>query len=239
MKIKVIGSGCMWTKYNSACYLIDDDIMVDFPNGAGKYFYSLGIDLGSISNILITHFHADHYFDIPVYLLYKYKNGIKNANIYCSREGKKKIKKLYKLAFPHSGKVVFKNTECNFNFDSNFKINDYMVTRILVDHGNLKPAYGYIFEKDNVKFGFTGDTTICDNVRYMASVCKYLFCDCSCITGKHGHMGIDMLKELSSEYKDSKFVVSHLADETRKELKKLKIKNIIISEDGMEIDIKE
>ena len=43
MKIQVIGSGSMWTKYNSACYLIDDKIMVDFPNGACKYLYRLNI----------------------------------------------------------------------------------------------------------------------------------------------------------------------------------------------------
>ena len=223
MKVKVIGSGCMWTKYNSACYLIDDDIMVDFPNGAVKYLYNLDINLGSINKILITHFHGDHYFDIPVWLLYKFKNGIKNVNIFCSHGGKKKIIKLYKLAFPHSHKEAFKNTECKFCFDSSFMINDYIVTRILVDHGKLKPAHGYIFEKNNIKFGFTGDTTICDNVKYMASVCKYLFCDCSCINGISAHMGIDMIKELCDEYKDCKFIVSHMVDETRQELKKLKM----------------
>lgn len=237
MKVKVIGSGCMWTKYNSACYLIDDDIMVDFPNGAGKYLYRFDIDIASINKILITHFHGDHYFDIPVWLLYKLKTDIQNVNIFCSREGKRKIKKLYKLAFPHSSREAFKKTECKFCFDSKFTVNDYVVNRVLVDHGNLKPAHGYIFEKDNVKFGFTGDTTICDNVRYMASVCKYLFCDCSCIVGKNGHMGIDMIKELCDEYKDCKFIVSHMVDETREELKKLKIKNVIIPEDGMVIEM--
>ena len=238
MKVKVIGSGCMWTKYNSACYLIDDDIMVDFPNGAAKYLYRLGIDINSINNILVTHFHGDHYFDIPVCLLYRVKNNENSLNIYSSREGKRKIKKLYKLAFPHSSKEVFKSGVCKFNFDSNFILNDYTVTRLLVDHGNLKPAHGYIFEKDDIKVGFTGDTVICDNVKYMASVCKYLFCDCSGIEGNSSHMGIDNLKELSSKYKDCKFVVSHMLDKTREELKKLKIKNVIIPEDGMEIDIK-
>lgn len=237
MKVKVIGSGCMWTKYNSACYLIDDDIMVDFPNGAGKALYQFNIKPYDINNIVITHFHGDHYFDIPVCLLHKLKNDIKNINIFCSREGKKKISKLYKLGYPHSHKEVFKNTECKFCFDSKFTVNGYVVNRILVDHGNLKPAHGYIFEKDNIKFGFTGDTTICDNVKYMASVCKYLFCDCSCINGNSTHMGIDMTKELSSQYPNCKFIVSHLADKTREELKKLKIKNIIIPEDGMEIEM--
>lgn len=34
----------MWTKFNSACYLINDEIMIDFPNGACKYLYRLGIN---------------------------------------------------------------------------------------------------------------------------------------------------------------------------------------------------
>ena len=237
MKVKVLGSGCMWTKYNCACYLIDDDIMVDFPNGASKALYQFNIKPYDINNIVITHFHGDHYFDVPVCLLHKLKNDMKNINIYCSREGKKKITRLYQLAFPHSSKVAFKNTECKFCFDKEFKVNGYKVTRILVSHGNLKPAHGYIFEKNNIKFGFTGDTVICDNVKYMASVCKHLFCDCSCIEGNSSHMGIDNLKELCDEYKDCKFVVSHMADETREELKKLKIKNIIIPEDGLEINV--
>lgn len=65
MKIQVIGSGSMWTKYNSACYLIDDKIMVDFPNGTCKYLYRLDIIPNTIDNIVLTHFHGDHYFDIP------------------------------------------------------------------------------------------------------------------------------------------------------------------------------
>ncbi len=36
MKVQIIGSGSMWNKNNSACYLIDDNIMVDFPNGTCK-----------------------------------------------------------------------------------------------------------------------------------------------------------------------------------------------------------
>ena len=52
MKVKVIGSGSMWTKYNSACYLIDEDVMVDFPNGACKYLYRFNIKPNSINHIL-------------------------------------------------------------------------------------------------------------------------------------------------------------------------------------------
>lgn len=39
MKIQVIGSGSIHNKYNRACYLIYNNIMIDFPNGACKYLY--------------------------------------------------------------------------------------------------------------------------------------------------------------------------------------------------------
>ena len=65
MKVQIIGSGSMWTKYNSACYLIDKDIMVDFPNGTCKYLYRQNIEPRTINYVLLTHFHGDHYFDMP------------------------------------------------------------------------------------------------------------------------------------------------------------------------------
>ena len=101
----------------------------------------------------------------------------------------------------------------------------------------MKPAYGYIFATENIKVGFTGDTTICKNVEYMASVCNYLFCDCTLIKGDKKHMGIDMIITLNKKYPDCKFIVSHLDDSTRKELEKGNIKNIIISEDNYTFNI--
>ena len=36
MKIKLVGTGAMYTAYNSACTLIDNKIIVDMPNGTIK-----------------------------------------------------------------------------------------------------------------------------------------------------------------------------------------------------------
>ena len=60
MKVKVIGSGSMWNKYNSASYLIDKKTMVDFPNGTCKNLFRFDINPNSIEDIVITHFHGDH-----------------------------------------------------------------------------------------------------------------------------------------------------------------------------------
>lgn len=39
MKVRDVGSGSMWNEHNSASYLIDDNIIVDMPNGMCKYLF--------------------------------------------------------------------------------------------------------------------------------------------------------------------------------------------------------
>jgi len=237
MKVKVIGSGSMWTKYNSACYLIDEDVMVDFPNGACKYLYRENIKPNNVNKILLTHFHGDHYFDVPFYLLNKAKSENKKVNIYCSKEGESKIQKLGMLAFPNSFEQACKETDLEYNFNDNFKINSYKVNKLLVDHGRMKPAYGYIFNDNEKYVGFTGDTALCENVEIISEKCCYLFCDCMLKEGNKKHMGIDNIKYLAKKYENCTFVVSHLEDSTRDLLKELNIKNVKVPEDGEEIII--
>ena len=237
MKVRVIGSGSMWTAHNSASYMIDDNIVVDFPNGMCKYLLRLGINPRKINHILITHFHGDHYFDIPFYFLMKSKAEDKSINIYCSDEGESKNNKILELAFPNSDKKILEEVDLNYEFSDSFSINNYVIRKLLVDHGRMKPAYGYVFTKDDINVGFTGDATLCENVECMASICNYLFCDCMFIKGTSKHMGIDMLKGLSKKYPKCKFVTSHMEENTREELKKLNIENVIVPEDGQLINI--
>ena len=237
MKIQVIGTGSMWNKYNSACYLIDDNIMIDFPNGTCKYLYRLDIIPNTINNIVLTHFHGDHYFDMPFYILNKSKSENKDVNIFCSKEGKKKINKIGVLAFPKSFKEACNSLNLRYYFNDNFIIEDYKVEKVLVKHGRMKPAFGYIFSKGNICVGFTGDTSLCESVEFLSSKCKYLFCDCMLIKGNGKHQGIDNLEYLSKKYPNCIFVVSHLEDVTREKLHEMNIKNIIVPEDGKIIKI--
>ena len=64
MKLKILGSGNIFSKYNSASYLVDDKIQIDIPNGTCKTLKNIGIEPSKISEILITHFHGDHYLDM-------------------------------------------------------------------------------------------------------------------------------------------------------------------------------
>lgn len=165
MKIKVIGSGSIWSISNSACYLVDEIFLVDMPNGCMKNMLKLNINPKSINNILITHFHGDHYFDIPFYLLGKLKSEERNIRIMCSKGGVRKIKKVTKLAFPNTYQTIFKDINVSFYNGFNFNINGYSIEKVLVDHGRMKPAYGYIISKDNKRIGFTGDSRLVNSIK--------------------------------------------------------------------------
>ena len=237
MTVTVIGSGSMWNENNSASYMIDENILVDIPNGMCKNLFRQKFTPKQIDTVLITHFHGDHYFDMPFYMILKSKADNKNINVFCSKDGKKKIKKLLKLAFPNSVKSIYNSVKMKYNNEDELKTNGYDVIVVELDHGRMKPANGYILSDGKHNVGFTGDTKLCKNVEYMAKKCNYLFCDCMFIKGTDKHMGIDNLTYLSEKYPKCKFVVSHMENDTREELKKKKIKNIIVPKDGDEIKI--
>ena len=84
MEINIIGSGSIGATSMSASTLIDKKILIDVPNGVEKYIKKLGYNIQEIESILITHLHADHFFDIPFLMLdrYFYKNN-SLLSIYC------------------------------------------------------------------------------------------------------------------------------------------------------------
>ena len=232
MKLKILGSGNIFSKYNSASCLVDDNILIDVPNGTCKIIKNIGIEPCKISEILITHFHGDHYLDMPFLLLNKIFDNSECSNVYCDSTGEEKIYNVTKLAFPN--KIEKINNYFKYNYDKKFKINDYEIEKILLEHEDGIEAYGYILNKNDLYVGFTGDSGICDNIEVMAKKCRHLICDCNSIIGKKSHMGIDNLKSLANKYSNCIFYTTHMDDSTRKELEKLTIKNIVILKDNDE-----
>ncbi len=56
-----------------ACYLLDDDLLIDCGASSILRLHSLKVDLNSIRTVLFTHFHGDHFAGLPFLLLnYQY-----------------------------------------------------------------------------------------------------------------------------------------------------------------------
>lgn len=231
MKIKVLGTAGVSSAFRSPCYLIDEKILVDVPNGCVKEMIGLGYDVSTIDDVLITHFHADHFFDVPFIILARNKKTDRNLRFYCGPSGKEKVPGILKIGYPDLYDMLTQNVKFTVDSSSRFKVGKYNVERVQVNHGACQEAYGYIFDDGTVKVGFTGDTSYGDAFRYMASKCNKLICECTVSEGTANHTGIDDLKKINSLYPGCSYFTTHMTDTVRDQLNSEKTENITVLND--------
>lgn len=237
MDIELVGTAAIYSKYHSACTLINEDMMVDMPNGTLKQLLRTGHDPKKINKILITHLHGDHTADIPFFLMYLYKFNEMDRITYIigPAQLKNKISLMFESYCYHLDKIeqFIKFIELNPNEVLENTDIGYKIEAIPVSHGYIENPYGYIIDD---KLGFSGDSMLCEGVEKITEKSEIVVADCSNIEGTIAHMGIDNLKYLSEKY-NRKIITTHIKDKTREELNRLKLPNIISKEDGYKMKI--
>ena len=213
------------------------------PNGIVKRLKQLNNDVSKIKAVLITHLHGDHFADLPFFMFdrffYKPKTQVK---IYCPNGTEEKIRLLFDILFPGDYEKV--NNEANvkfIEFEELVKeeiLKDVFVTSKFVEHGECKPAYGFVVSKYGKSIGFSGDSKLCDAIEEIVQESEISVLDMS--FAEHGlsaHMGIDDIEMLCNKYTNKKIISTHMHDYTREQAKLKNIKNLIIPDDGDIIEI--
>ena len=102
MLIRLVGTGSILSRRNSACTLIDDKVLIDCGGGIFKALRQQQVNLKKISTVLITHFHGDHYADLPCLILYRYlSSGEKERLVVYGPKGLvEKVKSLFICYYP-------------------------------------------------------------------------------------------------------------------------------------------
>lgn len=235
--------------------LIDDDLLIDFPADTSIHCAQNGINLGKISNILITHPHMDHYYPNLANLRRKpYAHALKYEylNIY----GPGVLKKMYDcsvdLFSDSSGeeKVHFVPMEGR----QTETIGEYSVTALKANHALDLGALNYLIEKNNKRLLYLLDTgyPTQDTFDYLRSMNKHIDClmmDCTMGNGSWvHHMGFAENKKLKQEMlsmgivsETTKFVITHIThnhcgshEEIEKEFQST---GILVAYDGMKLEV--
>jgi len=235
MKIKVLGTGAVPSSRRSCGYLIDGCILLDNPNGGWKLMENIGYDLLGIDDILITHFHADHYFDMPFVFLSREGSTDKTLRIYCGESGPQYIDRSLELAFPDLYQFV-KGIPIEYHHEDSFTIKNYSVRRYPVIHGNLPDCYSYVFDDGRQKVGFSGDSCLCEGLIDAIKGCRHFIVECSkgsesAMKGGKAHMSVADLEKLLDMYPDCRFYTTHMTTASRQELVEKKLRNVQVLED--------
>ena len=161
----------------------DQKLLIDAGRGAAIRLYQLGVPIGRIDALLLTHYHSDHTSGIPDVWLTGWLQSHFGTRT-----------KPFRVIGPVGAKVLMENLERAYALDIKIRIadeklppegvaveveefdrdgvifekNGVKVIAFEVDHGDvIKPAYGYRIEYAGRVAVISGDT------RYNANVIKY------------------------------------------------------------------
>ena len=236
MKVKILGTGSIYSKSNCASLIIENNILIDIGPGTIKQLIKENYDLKEIDTILLTHLHSDHILDFPTFIVNIEVLGIKHKiDIYAPKTTKEKLLTFIRLMYgDYFDEFVDKYLNFIEIFDD-FEIENHNIKVKEVAHKGIE-AYGFII---NSKLGVTGDSSLCDNIKFISKNCDIMICDCSREIGDKYHMGIDNIKELLLFNKNLKIIPTHFRDNTREKLKLMNLKNIFIVNDGYEFELED
>ncbi len=201
--------------------MLVDDILFDIGMGTVKQIDKLKIYTKAINYLAISHFHADHFLDIPGLLIGRdIRQETVNKLIIIGPVGLKQ-KVIDLMTFTHGNGDInkYSNIESKYNVEfielkdgEQYIADNFKITALSLKHGECVPVNGYILEKDGKKISYACDTTFCDNYYKMCKVSDYLFSDVTMFETGNTHIGLDDYKNLYKDYPNCNFYAIHRGD---------------------------
>ncbi|MGH9498885.1 MAG: MBL fold metallo-hydrolase [Terriglobales bacterium] len=150
-------------------------LLFDCGRGATQRLYQLKIPFNEINGLFLTHLHSDHTVGIPDLWLTGWVMGRDTHLLVWGPKGTKAMMKHLQEAYafdihirrdvdtklPGAGAmVVARDIEQGVVYDSD----GVKVTAFLVDHGEIKPAFGYRIDYGGHSVTLSGDTRPSENL---------------------------------------------------------------------------
>ena len=207
MKVFAVGTSCTWFKRNNTSFIIDDKILFDTPSGSYKDIIRK-VDIFGLEGIIISHFHADHFGDFPVFATRfmresKKHNRTQNLKVFGPKGIVEKLVDLNTLLEGAEDECDEQLLRQNVDFfevgdGDSFELAGYKVNVVAVDHGKA-PCLGYTFEDKNGKIvGFSGDTRECDGLHKILEKSHFAFVDMASPVPAKAHLDSKRFVELNT-----------------------------------------
>jgi ribonuclease Z len=218
-RLTVLGSGDAFSGCGcNAAYLIDDRVLVDCGAPVQMMLPRAGASVASLDLVLVTHFHADHTYMLPMLLgarafIGEPRPGLCLAGPPGTREY---VQRLLTTGYGrHLTAMIDGRISPRWvvvQDGATATIAGYRVGAQAVVH-STGPSLAYTVQRgDGPVIGFSGDSTLCPGLRRTIAAADVMVCEC---TGWNeptdgGHLWRGELEELIEGYPDTRFVLSHL-----------------------------
>ena len=223
MKVNVMGTSCTWFARNNTSFVIDDDIILDVPEGTYKDLIKV-VDLEKLRCVFISHLHSDHFLDLHIITTQVMRfpgERTEKLRVYGPKGLLDTLIQLNTLLYgapdEQSKELLQKNIEY-IDLENGMEITEgeYNITAYKMEHG-APETYGFIFkDKTGMVVGFPTDTAVCDNLHTILSQSKYAFLELSANSKHPTHICVDEYVSLVEQYKNAKIFTVHTNNKTQK-----------------------
>lgn len=212
LDITFIGSGNAFA--DSRChsgFVVNGHVLFDCPPTALYALKRAGVDLAAIDTIVLSHFHADHYFGLPFLLLeYVFPGAAGGRTPARTRDLTivgppglaDTIEQVNSLAFPKilDFPTSYKRHYVELSPGQKATVNKVELAAVRMNHaeGVLDTCLGYRAVTEGRRISYTGDTGWCDGLFELAEDAEVLVTDCNYPTGRNlpEHLSLEEVRDL-------------------------------------------
>jgi ribonuclease BN (tRNA processing enzyme) len=220
VRLTVLGSGSAFSGcgHNSA-YCVDGRVLVDCGCAVQVQMPRAGLELGAVTTVLLTHFHADHTYMLPVFLGARALNGHDPAPLRLAGPpgSREYVRRLLRTGYGATLQSVIRERlrpeAVVLQDGSDTVVDGYRIRAHAVVH-STGPSLAYaITAPDGVTVGFSGDSEMCAGLRRCAAQSDLMVCECTSFEGPlASHLWAGEVSELMAALPGTRFVLSHLSE---------------------------
>jgi ribonuclease BN (tRNA processing enzyme) len=209
------GSAFVRDAFNAG-YVIDRRVMIDAGPASHVLVPRSGNDVGDIEAFVITHLHGDHTFGLPAVMA---SRAIDSAGappvVIAGPPGlDEHLDKLFHLAWGDRLRtLVWKALQPRFiemHPGEDLDIAGFRVHAEQVTHVPELQCFGYTFEKDGVRFGFSGDCAVCPGLDALVERSEHFLIEMTTLHQDPTHLSRSDVEKIVRAHPDKHFYLTHL-----------------------------
>jgi ribonuclease Z len=152
-----------------------DKLVFDCGRGFAQRLTEYGVPLPAIDKLFLTHLHSDHILSIPDLFMVGFSQGRNGPLQVWGPAGTKSMMDAMAKAFEFDlrvrsefndqlSKEGMRSSSTDIQEGTIYERNGVKVTAFLVDHGPIKPAFGYRVDYAGHSVAMSGDTRFSENL---------------------------------------------------------------------------